>query len=325
MTPSLFLPVDLSFVQQMPRQHHFLTQLLPAAQKLTWVQAIWLSGSFARGDADRWSNLNLHLLSDGSVSDGQWIEAPETAVEVDVQMDRTPLDQVVSDLCTLFDQVFQKQWHCRLRTPTLVSGFTFILDSEDARRGGVHFDIRWTDLAHLNSHLHRYRPVRLLSARSSLPATLSDYLSAPWPALIAPDAQAVAAGLAYFWMTLSYLPPLINRQEHIAAAQKLSDARQCLADLVVALNGAQRPLSSARINQYLGPAQLDAFEKTLPIHSVDSTAWIGQAVALIVLYRWYAPQLVDVYAIDYPDALERSVLALLSSEVDGWPALIQTG
>ena len=108
------------------------------------------------------------------------------------------------------------------------------------------------------------------------------------------------------------------------AARHLDDARQVLIDLVVALNGADRPPSPSRVNQYLGPLQRDAFEKTLPVRAATAESWIGQAVALIVLYRWYAPQLVEIHPIDYPTALEKSVLALLSAEVDGWPAMVRS-
>ncbi len=95
-----------------------------------------------------------------------------------------------------------------------------------------------------------------------------------------------------------------------------------LTDLVVALNGATRPASPTRINPYLGPAQRDAFEKTLRHTANHTESWIGQAVALIVLYRWYAPQLVEMYNLEYPTRLEESVLALLCVEVPGWPAHI---
>jgi hypothetical protein len=150
-------------------------------------------------------------------------------------------------------------------------------------------------------------------------------LESSLPALAPPDVVGVEASLAHFWELLSYLPAALNRCEWLAAARLLENSRQVLIDLVIALNGARRSPSPARINPYLGPAQLEAFEKTLPISQPDSGAWIGQAVALIVLYRWYAPQLVEIHSLAYPDLLERTTLALLSAEVDGWPAMIQTG
>lgn len=279
-----------------PRQQDFLRRLLPALQTVSWTQAIWLAGSFARGDADRWSNVNLHLLVD------------ETATDVAATLHR------------LLAAVLAEGWHSWHGSQTQMRGFTLIPDPLDVTRGGVHFDLHWTTLPHLHAHLHRYRPLRLLAAHPTAPADLT----ASWPALIPPHADQVAADLAQFWIVLSALPALLNRAEHLAAAQHLGEARQILTDLVVALNGAQRPQTPARINQYLGPLQRDAFEKTLVVPRGDEASWIGQAVALIVLFRWYAPQLVEQHRLDYPITLERSVLALLSAEVPGWPALVKS-
>jgi predicted nucleotidyltransferase len=302
MDPKKQVFADLAFLAHVPRQRHFLTRFLPPLQDLDWIQAIWLSGSFARGDGDRWSDLNLHLLVEGA-----------------------QMAQVLGQLCSLLDRQVEEGWHASLEAREMVSGLTFVVETADATRGGVHFTIRWTGLAHLQSHLHRYRPLRLLFARHSLSNPLRDFLDSEWPALLPPDRDALISSLACFWMPLSRLPAVLNRGEHLAATQLLVDARRVLIELVVALNGAGRPPSPARINQYLGPAQLEAFEKTLPAKTLDPATWIGQAVALIVLYRWYAPQLVEIYTVPYPAALERTVLALLSAEIDGWPALIQTG
>jgi hypothetical protein len=266
-----------------------------------WVQAVWLSGSFARGDADRWSDLDVHLL------------VPDVH-----------LNQTLANLCAVLDRQMASGWHCRLQTPEMVSGLSFVADPADATRGGVNFVIRWTGLARLQSHLERFRPLKLLYVKSVLSDQLRDYLDAPWPALNQADPDTVMAALGYFWSSLSRLPAVLNRREHLATAALINDVRHVLIDLVVALNGAQRPPSPARTNQYLGPSQRQAFEKTLPNKEVDVTVFIGQAVALIVLYRWYAPQLVEMYQIPYPHALERTVLSLLSAEVDGWPALIKT-
>ncbi len=293
--------LNLQFMHNTPRQRHFLAHLLPALYSEPWLKAIWLSGSFARGDADRWSDLNLHLLVDD---------------------DRAATLQ--ADLTAILDGALPLGWHHSLEAAELIKGLTFVENGLDAH-GGVAFDLRWTDLGRLQNQLERYRPLRLLFAHPALPADLYDFLSAPRPALSAPDAEIIAATLAYFWVQLARLPAALNRGEDLAAQQLVAESRRALTDLVVALNGAHRPASVARINQYLGPAQLDAFQKTLPAAEITPALWIGQAVALIVLYRWYAPQLVEIYGVAYPHALERTALALLSGEVQGWPALIRTG
>lgn len=292
---------NLTWMKSTPRQRHLLLQMLPALQQQPRVKAIWLSGSFARGDADRWSDLNLHLL-----------------------VDDEGINEFYSVLTSLLDGALATGWHQRLKAVDLIKGLTFVENSLDAQ-GGVAFDLRWTGITQLQNSLERYRPLKLLFIHPELPSALGDYLAATRPALVPPDAESVASALAYFWVQLARLPAALNRQETLAAHRLLSESRRALIDLVVALNGAQRPAAVARVNQYLGPAQLEAFQKTLPLPQPNHEGWIGQAVALIVLYRWYAPQLVEMYNIPYPRALERTALSLLASEVQGWPALIQTG
>lgn len=292
---------DLHFLPRASRQRHFLQILLPPLQACELVLAAWLSGSYARDDGDPWSDLNLHVLVQEN-NPGQTL----------------PL------IRTLLDRHIEPGWHCRLQTPEMISGLTYVYDAADAMRGGVHFVLRWTGLTRLQSHLDHHRPLRLLFIRPEVPDQVAGHLAMPWPALSPPDPDTVAATLDYFWSSLSRLPAVLNRREHLAAAELLTVVRHALIDLVVALNGAQRPPSVARINQYLGPSQLEAFEKTLCGGEGSEAAFIGQAVALIVLYRWYAPQVVQMYGIANPTALEHTVLALLSAEVEGWPALIQT-
>lgn len=299
MTASYF---DLGFAESSPRQRHFLSTVLPALAELTWLQAIWLTGSLARGDADRWSDVNLHLL-----------------------VDDQEIDAVLPALCTLLDHQIESGWHSRLQAYQILRGLTLIVNPTDTSTGGVAFTLRWTGLAQLQTHLERHRPLRLLFVCSSLSAEMNDYLTVARPALSAPSADQVVADLAYFWTALSRLPAVLNRSEHLAALALIDESRRALVNLVVALNGAQWPDSPARINQYLGPAQREAFDKTLAVKEVSAAAWIGQAVALIVLYRWYAPQLVEMYSVDYPATLEQTVLTLLAAEVPGWPALIRTG
>jgi hypothetical protein len=74
----------------------------------------------------------------------------------------------------------------------------------------------------------------------------------------------------------------------------------------------------------LGESQRAAIQKTLLLPSVSAEGWIGQAVALVVIYRWYAPQLVDKFGLAYPQALETAVWQQLASELADWPLTITT-
>lgn len=139
-----------------------------------------------------------------------------------------------------------------------------------------------------------------------------------------PDPAHVQHLLGQFWLLLAGLPELIERDEHLLAGQLIAGLRQCVAEMMLALNGIAWPAGTHHLNAYLGTSQRTALEKTLLAPAVDAAAWIGQAVALVVIYRWYAPQLVERFALLYPAAVERDTLAELQSKLQEWPIQITT-
>jgi len=92
----------------------------------------------------------------------------------------------------------------------------------------------------------------------------------------------------------------------------------------LALNGIQYPAGTQHLNGYLGDSQRAALEKTLVLSEVGPSGWIGQAVALVVIYRWYAPQLVERYGLRYPLILEEETWAKLTAEIAEWPESVST-
>jgi len=296
----------IPFPENASRQRHFWRLIAPRLQGVPGMAALWLGGSLARGDADRWSSIDLHLLV----------------------ADKTALPLTQTRLFDLLDELFPGEWSYfgvqSLGHTTFFDGITHARLPAAANTGGVRFRLLWTTPDDLPMHRAWHGPAHLLWISDDLPYTVQALLRASQPVLRAGNPPAVQAGLITFWQLLAHLPAVINRKEHLAAASLLHNVRSVLTDLVVALNGATRPTALARINPYLGPAQQEAFEKSLRQAANDTESWIGQAVALIVLYRWYAPQLAEMYGLTYPAALEESVLALLSVEVPGWPARITT-
>lgn len=152
-------------------------------------------------------------------------------------------------------------------------------------------------------------------------------MSAPsWPdPLQPPEPGDIQAWLAHFWDCLAALANLLPAGEILLAAEQVAEARAVVVQMMLALNGIQRPPATRRLNSYLSAAQRAALEKTLAAPNADAAAWIGQAVALVVIYRWYAPQLVSRYALHYPAQVEHSAWAALSQALPGWPQTVTTG
>lgn len=150
--------------------------------------------------------------------------------------------------------------------------------------------------------------------------------SAPgWPdTLTAPDPLRVAALLEAFWLELASLPALLAQDERILAEALTARLRDVVIELMLAMNGIARPLGTQHLNGYLGDSQRAVLERTLIAASVDSGAWLARAVALTVIYRWYAPQCSARFALDYPQATEDRVWSALCAGIDGWPTTLTT-
>lgn len=146
-----------------------------------------------------------------------------------------------------------------------------------------------------------------------------------WPdTLQQAEADEVASLLRSFWQQLAYLPDLVQREEHLLCAACTGELRQIVLRMMLALNGIAYPTQTQHLNTYLGASQRAAIEKTLAAPFVGAESWIGQAVALVVIYRWYAPQLSAAYGVPAADRLETETLALLQAALPDWPQTITT-
>lgn len=138
------------------------------------------------------------------------------------------------------------------------------------------------------------------------------------------EAAEVAQLLENFWQQLALLPDLLIREEHLLCATCTNELRQIVLRMMLALNGIAYPAGTCHLNTYLSASQRAAIEKTLIAPFVAAESWIGQAVALVVIFRWYAVQLVDAYGVPAAYSLEQETLALLQARLPNWPANITT-
>lgn len=146
-----------------------------------------------------------------------------------------------------------------------------------------------------------------------------------WPdALRRPDPTHVQQLLTQFWMILAELPDLVKREERLLAARCTDKLRATVIEMMLALNGIAYPQDTKHLNLYLGESQRAAIERTLIAPVSQAESWIAQAVALLVIYRWYAPQLVETFALTYPYELEQDVWQRLLRELPDWPTIVTT-
>ena len=149
-----------------------------------------------------------------------------------------------------------------------------------------------------------------------------------WPdALQPPQPAHLQELIASFWVDLATLADLLTREQFLLAAEQVHILRQTILQMMLALNGIQRP-TTRDLNLYLSASQRTALEKTLlqPSAEDESMAeiWIAQAVALVVIYRWYAPQLEAKYGLLYPHEQEKAAWQLLVATLPTWPRQVTT-
>jgi len=150
-------------------------------------------------------------------------------------------------------------------------------------------------------------------------------MSTDWPdALLAPDRARIQQALEEFWLLLAELAESLAAREILLASERAATLRNLVLELMLALNGIRRPVQIRSLNRYLSQSQREALEKTLITPRPDSDAYIGQAVALVVIYRWYAPQLVDKFGLAYPAVAEQEVWQRISRLLPDWPLSVTT-
>ncbi len=164
---------------------------------------------------------------------------------------------------------------------------------------------------------------RLATRRVCYTRTMMHKPSWPDP-LQPPSAAHVAALLERFWLELEALPALLNRHELILAEALTARLRHIVIELMLAMNGIAWPEGTQHLNGYLGASQRAVLERTLAAADAGGESWLARAVALVVVYRWYAPQCSERFAIAQPTATEARVWAFLCAELPDWPMTLTT-
>ncbi len=139
-----------------------------------------------------------------------------------------------------------------------------------------------------------------------------------------PDPATVQRRLDDFWLRLAQFASLIAHDQYLLAHEALGDLRRTVLGMMLALNGIERPAATTSLNTYLSDSQRTALEKTMLLPANDQASFIGQAVALTVIYRWYAPQLVEKLDLTYPHLREQAVWIELVNQLPDWPQHVKS-
>ena len=260
----------------MEMQQRFIDDVTRAVKTDARVLAAWLEGSFGRGDADRFSDVDLHLLL-----------APATADEF---------------------RANAEAWLGALR-PLVLYRLMFdgaminALDEE-----GLRLDI-WLHVG-ARAAVDPAR-ARVLFARGDV-LDEKPPAAPPDPAALAAQLDGQ---IREFWRCIALVPVVAGREEHIVGFMGLNVEQGILVNVLLDGYGIARDAGVKKLNPFL-PAELRrALEDALTMPDLSTGSLVTAHLALATIMRTHGPVIAARHGIVYPQALEESVLAYVDQEL----------
>ena len=263
--------------QNMTRgQRRFLEMLLIRAGSTPGIHAVWLEGSFGRGDADRYSDLDIHLLvagerwADFQRSAAQWLAAVAPLALCTPMFDGRMLNALTDDGLRvdlwLHDGEGISLEPAKVQVVLDVAGCV-TLDKPPAR----------TDPAAEAAHLERQ--------------------------------------IKEFWRCISLLPSVIGRDELVVAMMGLGVEISLLTDILIRGYGGERDAGVKKLNGYLPAGTRSALEDALALQGLTRASLAQAHLALAVILQQHGPAVARRWDLAYPAALEATVLHHVADEL----------
>lgn len=257
------------------QQLGYLAQLEPLLHADARIRAAWLGGSFGRGNADRYADIDLHVLV---ASD-----------ELDAV--RSALDAAVATVRPLV----LSRWLFNAR---MFNGLT-----ED----GLRLDL-WL---HDDAPTLDKRKVRVLLGHDEA-LRFEDVTVRPDAAT---TQARLAQHMTEFWRCIALLPSVIGRDELIVSVQGLTIEVNHLIDVIILGGEIERDSGVKRLNPFLPDEQRQAIEAALALDGLDQQSLVNAHMALARIMQRIGPALAAHHGIDYPTDVENAALAYVEREL----------
>ncbi len=257
-------------------QRRFLEPLVAQAGHTPGIHAVWLEGSFGRGDADRYSDLDIHLLVAPEAWAGfqpgaaQWLAAVAPLV-----------------LCTpLFDG--------RMLNALTGDGLRVDLWLHDGERVALEPG-KVRVLLDTGSHVTLDKPPELMD-----PAAVAAHLERQ---------------IKEFWRCISLLPSVIGRAELVVALMGLGVEINLLTDILIRGYGVERDAGVKKLNSYLPDGTRAALEGALALRGLTQASLARAHLGLAAIVQEHGPAVARRWGLAYPAALEATVLRHVADEL----------
>ena len=240
------------------------------------VLGAWIEGSFATGTADRYSDIDIHLL----------------IAEKDKETFQQELESWLSDIqsLVLFKDTFPGQ---------MVTCITTV---------GLRVDV-W--LHARNTIILECTKVRVLFAAEGciqFKGTCRD----KEPKDVS---SALKQHFNEFWRVLAILPTVLGREEHIAGFMGTTFAVMSLIEVLIIGSGKQRDRGVKNINAFVPQAFREEIEDALTMQNIDREGIAKAHLRLTAMMQRYGPDIAKQHGVVYPLVLEKVVLNYISREL----------
>jgi hypothetical protein len=258
----------------MELQTDYLARLQAALEGEPRLELAWLSGSFGRGDADRYSDIDLNLLLD-----------PAHFAEF---------------------QSEAEAWLAGVRPLVL---FTWMFGGRMANCltvDGLRLDVWLHSERPLSLDKNRVRP--LLERVDAL------RLEEPSEPTRSMTGDQLLQQINEFWRCIALAPAAVGRGENITSFFGLGLEATILADVLIAGSGVQRDRGIKRTNSFLSePLRLE-IEEALTFDGLSAGAMARAALALARIMQREGPAAAERWRVEYPVDLEAAVLSYVIAE-----------
>lgn len=259
-----------------PDLRRFGLQLLAVLRADERVSGVWAIGSLARGEADRWSDIDLLVA---------------------VHTER--FAALAEDWQSFLDGITPTVFAQRLGAdgkPTITA-----ITQEWHR-----FDITLASDTDQRPHGYVAKPL-FIRAGASIPFTFIT-------TAVQVDNKRLATLINHFLRVLGLLPVIIGREEWIVGLSPVGILRDALIDLYLLENGVVRG-GAKRLNSLLTDEQRQTLEALPPLTPTQGSI-IANHQAIARLFLATARRLAETYDLEYPDRFERATLDHLMRSLD---------
>lgn len=240
------------------------------------VLGAWIEGSFATGTADRYSDIDLHLL----------------VAEENKETFQQGLKSWLSDIqpLVLFKDTFPGQMITCITT------------------AGLRVDV-WL---HPGDTITVERTkARVLSATEGciqFKETCRDEKSKDVSLVLKQHFNE-------FWRVLAILPTVLGRAEYIAGSMGTTFAVMSLTEVLIIGSGNQRDRGVKNINAFVPQTLREEIEDALTMQSIDRAGIAKAHLRLAAIMQREGPDIAKQHGVVYPLALEKTVLSYISREL----------